>query len=137
MIRYKGRTKNSKLLSLLITITILAHLILTPLAYNRSLETASGIPKSSFALSGDIYIINEVKNYELLSDVKIKSIVSKALRDFERLLNKVLDNLLQPIITILVLFIYTLSYYKKIQQRKSLLAFSLGGHAPPFFEQVR
>lgn len=118
---------------MLIGTTILMHLILTPLAYTRNLEPSSDKPRTSFTLSEDAYIINEVNDYELLSDVKIKSIVSRNLRDYDRLLKRVLDTMVQPIISIAILMIYTLSYFKKIQRRRSLLAFSLGGHAPPVF----
>jgi hypothetical protein len=109
------------------------HLILTPLVYTRNLEPSSDKPLTSFTRSEDAYIINEVNNYELLSDVKIKSIVSRNLRDYDRLLKRALDAMVQPIISIAILMIYTLSYFKKIQRRRSLLAFSLGGHAPPVF----
>ncbi len=134
MSQYKKRAENITRISLLIGTTILVHLMLTPLAYTRILEPASGKQHTSFTLSEDAYIINEVNNYELLSDVKIKSIVSRNLRDFQRLLKRVLDTTVQPVITIAILLIYALTYYKTTYRRKSLLAFSLGGHAPPVFE---
>ena len=133
MCQYQRRAENITRISLLIGTTLLMHLMLTPLAFTKNLEPASGKPNTSFALSKDAYIINEVNNYELLSDVKIKSIVGRNLREFERLLRKVLDTTVQPIISIVILLIYTQTYFKKIQRRRSLLAFSLGGHAPPVF----
>lgn len=131
MRQYKRRAENITGISLLIGATILMHLILTPFAYTKNLEPASGKHHTSFALSEDAYIVNEVNDFELLSDVKIKSVVSRNPRDFRRLLKRVLDTTVQPVIAIVVLSIYTLAYSKKIHQRKSLLAFSLGGHAPP------
>lgn len=130
----KRRAENVKGISLLIGTIILMHLMLTPLAYTKILEPTSGKPRTSLALSKDAYIITEVNNYELLSDVKIKSIVSRNLRDFERLLKRALDTMVQPIISIAILMIYTLTYFKRMQRRKSLLAFSLGGHAPPVLQ---
>lgn len=131
MRQYKRRTEKITWVSLLVGATILMHLILTPLAYTKNLEPASGKHHTSFTLSEDAYIMNEVNDFELLSDVKIKSIVSRNPRDFRRLLKRVLDTTVQPVITIVILLIYTLAYSKKIHRRKSLLAFSLGGHAPP------
>jgi hypothetical protein len=134
MRQYKRRAENISKISLLIGTTILMHLMLTPLAYTGNLEPSSGKPHTSFTLSEDAYIINEVNNYELLSDVKIKSIVSRNLRDYDRLLKSALDTMVQPIISITILLIYTLTYFKKKHRRRSLIAFSLGGHAPPVFE---
>ncbi len=134
MRQYKRQSENITRISLLIGTTILMHLILTPLVCTKNPEPISGKPHTSFTLSDDAYIINEVTNYELLSDVKIKSIICRNLRDFERLLKRMLDTTVQPIISISILLIYTLTYFKKTHRSKSLLAFSLGGHAPPVFE---
>lgn len=134
MRQYKRRIENISRIALLIGSTLLMHLILTPLAFTKNLEPTSGKPNNSFALSSDAYIINEVNNYELLSDVKIKSVVSRNLREFERLFKRALDTTVQPIISIAVLLIYTMTYFRKTHRSKSLLAFFLGGHAPPVFE---
>lgn len=133
MCQYKRHAEIITRISLLIGTTLLMHLMLTPLAFTKNLEPTSSKPNTSFAFSKDAYIINEVNNYELLSDVKIKSIVGRNLREFERLLKRALDTTVQPIISIVILLIYTQTYFKKIQRRRSLMAFSLGGHAPPVF----
>ncbi|MDF2907920.1 MAG: hypothetical protein K0R34_3241, partial [Herbinix sp.] len=106
-------------------------LLLTPVAYTRNLEATAAKKHTPFTLSEDAYIVNEVNNYEILNDVKINSILSRNLRDFQRLLKLVIDTTLQPILTFAILLIYTLTYFRMTRQRKSLLAFSLGGHAPP------
>jgi hypothetical protein len=116
---------------MLIGATILVHLILTPLAYTKNLEPTTGQQYTPLTLSEDAYIINEVNNYKILNDIKINSILSRHLRDFQRLLKRALDITLQPILAYAILLIYTLTYFKKLQQKKSILAFSLGGHAPP------
>ncbi len=134
MRQYRRRSENIKRISLLIGTTIFMHLILTPLVCTKNPEPTTGKQHTSFTLSDDAYIINEVTNYELLSDVKIKSIVSRNLRDFVRLFKRVLDTAVLPIISIAILLIYTLTYFGEIHSRKPLLAFSLGGHAPPVSE---
>ncbi len=131
MIQYKRRSDDITRIALLVGTTILIHLMLTPMAYTRKQEPASGRSHIPFTLSNEAYIINEVNDFELLSDVKIKSTVSRNLKDLRRLLKRVLDATVQPIITIVILLVYTLTYYKQSYRRKSLLAFSLGGHAPP------
>ena len=131
MSKAKRRAENIMKLSLLIGTTILMHLLLTPLAYTKSLEQAAGRQYNPFTLSRDAYFINEGKNYELLSDIRIKSILGRNLSNCGRLLNRVLDTALQPVLTYLIFLIYSLTYYKKVQRRRSLLALSLGGHAPP------
>lgn len=118
-------------LSLLIGTTLLLHLMLTPLVYTGSIELTSGKQYSRFALSEDAYIINEVNNYEILNDVRIKSILNRNLRDFQRLLKRALDTTLQPVLTIAIILVYILTNLGSTKRRKSLLAFSLGGHAPP------
>jgi hypothetical protein len=118
-------------ISMLIGTTILVHLVLTPLAYTQNLETSSGKYNNPYKQYEDAYIINEVTNYEILSDQKINSILGRTLRDWGRLLKRVLDTAALPMITFTISLIYTLTYFKKTQKRKSLLAISLGGHAPP------
>ena len=134
MSRNMGRAAMIKRISSLIGSTLLIHLIITPLAYTTNLVMTSGKQYTPTTLSEDAYIINEVNNYELLSDVKIKSVISRNLREFERLFKRALDTTVQPIITIAILLIYTMTYFRKTHRSKSLLAFFLGGHAPPVFE---
>ncbi len=128
-----GRVVWIKRISSLIGSTLLIHLILTPLAYTTSLVMTSGKQYAPTTLSEDAYIINEVNNYEIINNIKINSILNRNLRDFQRLLKRLLDATLQPVLIIAALLIYPLSVFKSMRRRKSLLAYSLGGHAPPVF----
>ncbi len=129
----KNRNENTTRVSLLISSAILLHLMLTPLAYTTNLETSSGKQYTLFIMSQDAYIINEVNNYELINNIKINSVLGRYLKDFERLLKRVLDSTILPVLTIAILLIYTKTYSVSTYRRKSLLAFSLGGHAPPMY----
>ncbi|MBP1756822.1 MAG: hypothetical protein H6Q59_3220 [Firmicutes bacterium] len=121
-------------IAMILGTTILVHLFLTPLAYTQNLERTSEKQYSPHLHGDEVYIINEVTNYELLSDIRVNSILGKNLKDFQRLLKQVLDTRVLPITTFALLLIYTLTYFKKTQRRKSLIACSLGGHAPPLMD---
>lgn len=131
MSRYIRKVEHITRISLIIGMTILVHLTLTPLAYTRNLEPASGKQYTPLQHHNDVYFISEVTNYELLSDIRINNILGRNLRDFQRLLKQVLDTRVLPATTFVILLIYTLTYLKKSGRRKSLIAYSLGGHAPP------
>ena len=133
MSRNMGRVAMIKRISSLIGSTLLIHLIITPLAYTTNLVMTSGKQYTPTTLSEDAYIINEVNNYEILNDVKINSNLNRNLREFQRLLKRLLDATIQPVLMIATLLIYPLSFFKSTRRRKSLLAYSLGGHAPPVF----
>lgn len=118
-------------IALTLGLTILVHLALTPLAYTKNLEAAEGKQYTPLLHYNDVYFINEVKNYEILSDIRINNILSRNLRDFQRLLKQLLNTGVLPVASYVILLIYTLTYFKKVGRRKSLIACSLGGHAPP------
>lgn len=125
------RSDSTTRIAVLIEFSILVHLMLSPLAYTTNMELAYGKQSTPFALSEDAYIIDKVDNYEIINNVKINSILSRHLRSFDRLLKRLLDTVIQPVLTITILLIYSLVFFKSTGRRKSLLAFSLGGHAPP------
>jgi hypothetical protein len=134
MYRYKRGSESIIKIALLVGTTILIHLILTPLAYTKDLETSANKQYDLFTLSEDVYIINEGKTYELLNNVRIGSILSRNLRDIERLLKRVFDTTLPLVLTFTICIIYSLTFFKKSRRRGSILAWSLGGHAPPVLE---
>lgn len=134
MSRLYKKTDRITRIALILGITILFHLILTPLAYTQNLGRTSEKQVSPHLHGDNVYIINEVTNYELLSDIRINSILDKNLRDFHRLLRQVLDASVIPDISFALLLVYSLTYFKKTQRRKSLIACSLGGHAPPLMD---
>lgn len=115
----------------LLSIVILVHLMLTPLAYTQKVDpvvTRRTLPLLQYE---DVFLTNEVNNFELYGNIRISPVICKNLKEFQRLLQRMLDISLIPAVTYVILLVYTLTYYKKTQRRKSLLAISLGGHAPP------
>lgn len=131
MSRFMRKAEHITRIALILGMTILVHLALTPLAYTKNLEPTAGRQYTPLLHYNDVYIINEVKNYEILSDIRVNSILNRNLRDFQRLLKQVLDVRVIPVVTYAILLIYTLTYFKKTRRKKSLIACFLGGHAPP------
>ncbi len=128
---YNKRTDTMIAIAQLLSIVILVHLMLTPLAYTQKVDpvvTRRTLPLLQYE---DVFLTNEVNNFELYGNIRISPVICKNLKEFQRLLQRMLDISLIPAVTYVILLVYTLTYYKKTQRRKSLLAISLGGHAPP------
>lgn len=128
---YNKRADAMIAIALLLSIAILVHLMLTPLAYTQKLDPKVAKRTLPLLQYEDVFVTNEVNNFELFGNIRISPVICKNLKEFQRMLQRMLDISLIPAVTYVILLVYTLTYYKKTRRRKSLLAISLGGHAPP------
>jgi hypothetical protein len=128
---YNKRTDTMTAIAQLLSIVILVHLLLTPLAYTQKVDPKVARRTLPLLQYEDVFLTNEVNNFELFGNIRISPVICKNLKEFQRLLQRMLDISLIPAVTYVILLVYTLTYYKKTRRRKSLLAISLGGHAPP------
>ena len=128
---YNKRTDTMTAIAQLLSIVILVHLLLTPLAYTQKVDPVVARRTLPLLQYEDVFLTNEVNNFELFGNIRISPVICKNLKEFQRLLQRMLDISLIPAVTYVILLVYTLTYYKKTRRRKSLLAISLGGHAPP------
>lgn len=128
---YKKNLSASIRMSLLLSTTFLVHLMVTPLAYNQNINPIPLKHINPFTQYNQVLITNDLNGYELLSRIEINPVISRNLRDFQKLLKRVLSASVLPFITFVILLIYTINYLKKKQRRRSLIASYLGGHAPP------
>jgi hypothetical protein len=137
---YKKHTRPFIQLLLIIAAVFLLHLIITPLSLTQSQSTATKVgssgdvakTQSPFHLFGESFIVTDFNGIEVLTDIGINYVINRNIRDFQRIINRVFLSLVVPLINLGIMIYYILHYYrKKLEQRKSVLAISIGGHAPP------
>ncbi len=128
---YNKRADAMLVIALLLSAIILIHLMLTPLAYTQKLDlkvTRHTLPLLQYE---EVFLTNEVINFELFGNIRISPVLCKNLKEYQRLLQRMFYISLVFAVTYVILLVYTLTYDKKIRRKRSLLAISLGGHAPP------
>jgi uncharacterized membrane protein AbrB (regulator of aidB expression) len=136
---YKKHTQPFISLLLLIGVVFLMHLIATPLS---NIQNQSAI--TSTTSSGDVskthlpfqrayesFFVADFTGIEILTNVEVNYIINQNIRDFQRILNRAFQPLVLPTIYLGILIYYILYLYRKLDQKKSVLSTSNGGHAPP------
>ena len=140
MIVYKIMKRKFKEISILLCLILLLQMIITPSAYTLSIVTSSSrsskyihitnIP-GTLSQIGKLKIIVDVTEIELLNDLAIIQATNRGLSDFHRHLNRTNNILIIPVIGYILSISFLLYSLKKVKQRICVLAFSIGGHAPP------
>lgn len=127
---YRKSTNTFLRVSYLLSAVFLLQLIVTPISYTQGLNIA---PKQSnpFRQHAQVFIISDFTGNEILTDVETNHFISRNLRDFQRLLNRILNTLSLPFVSFGILLCYFLPSFRKPEQNIPVLATSMGGHAPP------
>jgi hypothetical protein len=128
--RYK-RMKSFTGMQLLLSVLLVLQIALVPLAYSNttsSAERSAGDPISRYQ---KVYIINDIAVNEILNFVNINRIMNKYSGDVQRMIGRLHDVWIAPVVMLGILLAYTATYCKVFRQQMSVLSTSLGGHAPP------
>ncbi len=118
-------------MQLLISVLFVLQIALLPLAYSNTASPADrsvGNPLSGYQ---EAYIMNDIAVNEILNIISINRIMNKYSGDVQRLIGRLFEVLITPVVILGLLLAYTVTYYKVLRQQKSILSTSLGGHAPP------
>ena len=125
------RMKSFVSIQVLLSVLFVLQLAMSPLAYSKIIspaERATGGPLSRYQ---EVYIINDVALNEVLNIINLNRIISKYSKDVQRLISRLQEVWMAPVVLLGILLIYTAAHFKVLRQRKPILATSLGGHAPP------
>jgi hypothetical protein len=136
---YKKNTRSFISILLIVGIVFFMHLIITPLSLTQGLSTGTRVAGTGVAttartpirLFGKSFIVADFTGNEILTDMEIIYTINRDLRDFQRIINRLLQSLGLSFVSLSVLIYYILYSYIKVEQKKSVLAISIGGHAPP------
>ncbi|MGF7145209.1 hypothetical protein HNQ56_003645 [Anaerotaenia torta] len=131
MSTYKRRSEFAASIAVLLSVAISAHLMLVPLADVRRSDSKAAKHTSLSLQYENVLLTNEVNKLRMSGNAGISPPIYKDLGEFQRLLQRLLDVSLIPAVTGIILLSYGLTFYRNTRRRKSLLAISLGGHAPP------
>ena len=122
----------------MIGIVFLMHLIATPLSNIQSQSTtrtigSGDVAKTQLPFQRDYesYIVADFTGIEVLTNMEVNYIINQNIRDFQRILNRASQPLVLPTIYLGILIYYIFYLYRKLDQKKSVLSTSNGGHAPP------
>jgi hypothetical protein len=116
---------------LFLSVLFVLQIAFSPLAYSNvvgSAERSSGSPVSRYQ---EAYLINDIAVNEILNIININRIMNKYSGDAQRIIGRLHEIWMAPVVMLGILLAYTVTYFKVLRQRKSILATSLGGHAPP------
>jgi hypothetical protein len=124
---------------LMIGIVFLMHLIATPLSNIQNQSTTTRTISSGdvakthlpFHRTYGSFIIADFAGIEVLTNMEVNYIINQNIRDFQRILNRASQPLVLPTLYLGILIYYILYLYRKLDQKKSVLSTSNGGHAPP------
>lgn len=132
----RTRYFQSKSILLFLCIVFLVSLIAAPAAYQRigrmnpSGTVSSGAVSPPILQESKSYLISETPANEFLNDLRISLISNRSVQNFQNIIIRVL-NILLPFVAFRVL-IYCFGYFNRRRFRhKSIMAISIGGHAPP------
>jgi hypothetical protein len=127
---YRKSTKSFLDISCVLSAVFLLQLIATPISYTQGITIA---PKQNnpFRQLGQVFIMSDFTGNEILTDVESNHVISRNLRDFQRLLNRILNTSALPLVSFAVLLCYYIPSFRKPEQKIPVLAISMGGHAPP------
>jgi hypothetical protein len=118
-------------MQLFLSVVFVLQIALSPLAYSNvvgSAERSQGSPVSRYQ---EAYLINDIAVNEILNIISINRIMNKYSGDAQRIIGRLHEVWMAPVVMLGILLVYTVTYFKVLRQRKSILATSLGGHAPP------
>ncbi len=123
--------------SLLLCLVMLVCLVAAPSVNSRTDRYTSGLGSPvtgmlplSITQEGIAYLTTEATVNEIMNHIDIYYLTSRDVQNFQRILLRIFNNML-PISCFSVL-IYCFGYLKrKRTKHKSVMAFSIGGHAPP------
>jgi predicted PurR-regulated permease PerM len=126
-------------MQLIIGAVFLMHLIMAPLTFTqiqstvKNVDRAGNVPKpySPFQHVGESFIISDFSGIEILTNMEVNHIIDRNIRDFQRIINRSFQSTVLPIINLGILIYYSLYVSRRLYQKKSVLATSNGGHAPP------
>jgi hypothetical protein len=136
---YRKNTRPFISILLIIGIVFFMHLIITPLSLTQGQSSVGRVAdaresttaRTPIRLFGKSFIVADFTGNEILTDMEIIYTINRDIRDFQRIINRLLQSLGLSIISLSILIYYILYSYKKMEQKKSVLAISIGGHAPP------
>lgn len=128
----------SEKISLAICVLFLVSIFAAPSGYLKIANTVTegimaerdrSVPLSLLTES-KTYMISEVSANEFLNDLRITMISSRNTPNYQNIILNVL-NILLPFVSFCLL-VYCFGYFNRRKIRhKSIMAFSIGGHAPP------
>ena len=125
------RMKSYTGMQLMLSVLLVLQIALSPLAYSNTsspAERSAGGPISRYQKA---YIINDIAVNEILNIISINRIMNKYSGDVQRMIGRLHDVWMAPVVMLGILLAYTVPYCKGLRQQKSILSTSLGGHAPP------
>jgi hypothetical protein len=73
----------------------------------------------------------EVNEIERLSGLAFEQSSNDRNRDYQRLISKTMNALLLPSLGLIISINFIFYFLRKLTQNKSIMAFCIGGHAPP------
>lgn len=118
-------------LQLLLSVFFVLQLALSPLAYSNASGPADRSSRNPVSKYQEAYIINDISVNELLNIISINRIMNKYSGDVQRLIGRLHEVWMAPVVMLGILLAYTATNFKILRQQKSILSTSLGGHAPP------
>ena len=128
---YRQNRKRTYSIALLLSVTFLLQYALTPNVFTYNINRSDHKNYQPLTQYGEVFMVKDYTGSQLLSNTEISYIVVRNLKDFQRLLSRPSDIVILPIFAFFILLIYISTYNKKRQRRLSVMAASLGGHAPP------
>ncbi len=115
----------------LLSVILVLQIAISPLAYSNNTSSAEHTSSSPVSKYQEAYFVNDIAVNEVLNIISINRIMNKYSKDIQRLISRLQEVWMAPVVILGILLIYTATYFKVLQQRKAILATFLGGHAPP------
>lgn len=125
------RRHSFTVIQLLLSVLLVLQIALSPMAYSNTTSPAERSLGSPITRYQEAYIINDIAVNEILNIVSINWVMNRYSGDVQRLIGRLQEIWMAPVVMLGILLAYTVTYYKVLRQQKSVLSTSLGGHAPP------
>ncbi len=118
-------------MQLFLSTLFLLQIALSPLAYSNATGSSERSAGSPFPKYQEAYFVNDLAINEVLNIISINRIMNKYSGDVQRLIGRLHEIWMAPVVILGIMLVYTVTNFKVLRQRKSILSTSLGGHAPP------